>query len=118
MIIDIKWTNVVRDEDVRAYVEEKVRACEKMLHEESVAGAVCAVELEKSAHHHKGDVFRAEVTLEAEGKVYRVSKTEPTIRKAIDKMKDDLIQALRVDKHKKEHLFMKGARKIKEWMKR
>ncbi len=116
MILNIKFTNVMHDEDLRAYAEEKARACEKLLRKEDAESALCTIELEKYTHHQKGDVCRAEVTVEVGGKVYRASKEEPTIVKAVDKVKDDIMQALRVDKEKRHYSFQKGAHKVKEWL--
>ena len=75
--------------------------------------AVCDVEFRHDTHHQSGDVCYAEVTLEADGKVYRASKVEQSLEKAIDKVKDDILQELRVEKQRREHNFMKGAQQAK-----
>jgi hypothetical protein len=38
------------------------------------------------------------------------------IKKAIDKVKDDLLQALRKDKQQRQHAFMKGAQFVKKML--
>jgi ribosome-associated translation inhibitor RaiA len=116
MTINVKFTDTEPNDVLRAYAEEKVEAFGKLLREEDFAGAVCDIEFRHDAHHQTGDVCYAEVTLEAGGEVYRASKAEPTFEKAIDKLKDDILQALRVEKTKHEHNFMKGAREAKEMM--
>ncbi len=116
MIINIKFTDTEKDDDLRAYAEEKVEAFGKLLRDDDMASAVCDVEFRKDTHHQNGDVCYAEVTLEAGGKVYRATKEEPTLEKAIDKVKDDVLQALRVEKQKREHKFLKGAQEAKEML--
>lgn len=116
MNINIKFTDTEHDEDLRAYAEEKVLSFGKLLAEEDEAGAVCSIEFRHDTHHQHGDVCYAEVTLTSGGKVYRASKTEPAFRKAIDKVKDDILQALRVEKTKREHTFLKGSAKVKQMM--
>ena len=114
MKTNIKFTGTEPDERLKAYTQTKLDSFSKLLDEESEKAAVCYVEFNKDTKHQTGDIYTAEVTLEANGKIYRVSKTEPTFEKGIDKVKDDVLQALRVDKGKGEHLERKGGRKIKE----
>jgi ribosomal subunit interface protein len=116
MVINIKFTDTDPDDTLRAYAEEKIDAFGKLLSDEDLASAVCDVEFKKSTHHQTGDVCYAEVTMEAGGKVYRSTKEEPTLEKAIDKVKDDILQALRTDKQKREYKFLKGAQEAKEML--
>jgi len=114
MKINIKFSDTDHDDVLRAYAEEKIDSFAKLISEDDIDDAVCNVEFRHSTHHQSGDVCTAEVTLEAGGKIYRSTKDEPRFEKAIDKVKDDILQALRVDKQKSKHKFMKGAAKIKE----
>jgi len=111
--IHIKFTDTPSDDVLRAYAEEKVAAFAKLLDPAAFDAAKCAIEFRKSTHHRTGDVCYAEVTLHAEGKVYRSSKEEPTLKKAIDKVKDDILEELRVEKRRAAHERMKG-REVKE----
>ncbi len=114
MKTNIKFTGTDADEKLKAYAETKLAAFSKLLDEKSVEAAVCYVEFRKDPKHQTGDVYTAEVTLEAEGRIYRVSKDEPTFEKAIDKVKDDILQALKVDKGKHETQKRGGARVLKK----
>jgi len=116
MITNIKFTDIEHDEALRDYAMQKVAAFTKLLQGEELTAAVCDVEFKKSTHHQHGDVCYAEVTLEVGGKVYRASKEEPTLEKAIDKVKDDILESLRTDKGKNRDKFLKGAATAKEWM--
>jgi ribosome-associated translation inhibitor RaiA len=114
MKINIKFTDTDSDDTLREYAEEKVASFGKLLGDEELEAAICNIEFRHSTHHQSGDVCTAEVTLEAGGKLYRSAKDEPRFEKAIDKVKDDILAALRSDKQKTKHKFIKGATEIKE----
>jgi len=114
MKTNIKFTGTDSDEKLKEYTQIKLDSFSKLLDKESENAAVCYVEFSKDTKHQTGDIYTAEVTLEADGKIYRVSKSEPTFEKGIDKVKDDILQAMKVDKGKKERLLRKGSRAIKE----
>lgn len=111
--IHVKFTNTPSDDTLRAYAEEKVAAFAKLLDSVAFDAAKCDVEFRRSTHHRTGDVCYAEVTLRAGGKVYRSSKEESTLTKAIDKVKDDILEELRVDKRRAAHERAKG-REVKD----
>jgi ribosome-associated translation inhibitor RaiA len=114
MKTNYKFTNTEPDTNLQEYAQTKVDAFEKLLSPKDFEGAVCDVEFRKSSHHQKGDVCYAEVNLEAGGKLYRVSKEEPTFEKAIDKVKDDVLAQLRKEKEKHRDQKIRGAGKAKE----
>ena len=116
MKTNIKFTDTESDDTLKAYAETKLDSFSKFLDEKSVEAAVCYVEFRRSTKHQTGKVCTAEVTLEADGKIYRVTKDEPNLEKAIDKVKDDILQALRVDKTKSKHFFRKGGRMLKKML--
>jgi ribosome-associated translation inhibitor RaiA len=116
MKTNLKFTDTEHDEVLREYAETKVEAFGKLMKPEDFEAAVCDVEFKHDTHHQSGDVCYAEVTLEADGKIFRSSKVEPTMEKAIDKVKDDILQALRVEKEKHESQYLKGAREGKEML--
>lgn len=116
MKTNYKFTDMNSSDTLRDYAQEKVDAFEKLLSETEAESAVCDVEFKRDTHHQNGDVCYAEVTLEVSGKIYRVSKAEPTFEKAIDKVKDDVLAALREDKGKQEDSVRKGGREAKEML--
>jgi len=60
------------------------------------------VELEKAVKsQNNGNIYRAEVNIFVPGVVLRVEKTEKTIYKAIDKVKDHLADVIKKYKNKK-----------------
>ncbi len=114
MKTNIKFTNTDRDEKLKEYALEKVGAFSKLIHEKALEGAVCDVEFRKATHHQKGDVCYAEATLKVDGKVYRASKEELTLKKAIDKVKDDILRELRIDKRAGRSERVRGAGELKK----
>lgn len=115
MKINIKATGIELTPAIKDYVEKKIGAVEKYLSAEDI---VAQVEVGKSTQHHKsGDVFRAEVHLIGAGlDVYAVSD-EADLYAAIDLVKDELKAKLTHTKGKKEALYRRGARRVKDIMK-
>jgi len=118
MKTNIKFTGTDADDKLKAYAETKLDSFQKLLDEESAKAAVCYVEFRRDTKHQTGDIYTAEVTLEADGKIYRVSKDEPNFEKAIDKVKDDILQALRADKGKNVRQLRKGSRALKTMLRK
>src|SRR3989344_2603276 len=116
MKINIKVTNIELTPAISAYAEKKVRTLEKFLDN---SDTVIQVEVGKSTQHHKsGEVFRAEVHLVAPGlDLYAVSD-QTDLYAAIDLVKDELAEKLVRTKGRKVALYRRGARKVKEMLKR
>ncbi len=93
MELRIKATNLELTPALRSYITEKFFGLEKYLG--SIEASHCDVEVELTTHHHhKGDIFRAEVNLDVPHTLLRVEKTESDLYKAIDKVKDHLVENL------------------------
>lgn len=118
MKINFKFTDTEPDDKLRAYAETKVTSFKKLLGKKDIEGAVCDVEFRRSTKHQTGNVCTAEVNLEADGKLFRVSKDEPTFEKAIDKVKDDILHSLRAEKEKTDSLAKRGGRMLKKMIRR
>jgi ribosome-associated translation inhibitor RaiA len=118
MRTNIKFTDTENSDHLKNYTHQKIESFSKLLGEDELESAVCAVEFRKSTHHQKGDVCVAEVNLDVGGKLYRSTKHEKTLEKAIDKVKDDVLAALRTDKEKNKTLFKKGAAQVKDWLRK
>ena len=116
MKTNYKFTDTESNDALREYADEKITSFEKLLDEQAAAAAVCDVEFKRDTHHQSGDVCYAEITLETDGKLHRVSKAEPTFEKAIDKVKDDMLASLREDKGKVEDNIRRGGREAKEML--
>lgn len=65
-------------------------------------------------HHQSGVIFRAEVNLEINGKMFRVESEKDDLYAAIDEVRDDLEREIKKFKEKKDTVFIRGARSIKK----
>ena len=114
---NIKATNMELTEAITEYLTKKVSALEKFIKEETEA--LANIDIGKiSNHHHKGDIFCAEVNLTIDGKKFRVKVEKDDLYAAIDKMKDDIVHEVQRAKRKEFSLLKKGHQKIKDFLKR
>ncbi|MEK7480673.1 MAG: ribosome-associated translation inhibitor RaiA [Patescibacteria group bacterium] len=109
----IKATNFTLTPALRASVEKKIGALDKFL---AHTGAVQAyVEIGKTTKHHRtGEVFYAEVQIQAPGKsTLRAEATAQSIALAINTVKDELQRELKRYSGKQVALQKRGARRVK-----
>jgi ribosome-associated translation inhibitor RaiA len=76
----------------------------------------CAVELERTAEHHSGKIFRCEVNLYTGGRLFRAEATLEQIEQAIDAVRDDLRHELQKQSGKRQSLLQRGRRAIKDML--
>jgi ribosomal subunit interface protein len=113
----IKHTNMELTEAIADYLEKKLKAFEKFV-DESVEG-IARVEVGRTSnHHHKGDVFRAEIDLEFGHQKFHASVEADDLYRAIDEVKDEIVQEITRASKKRRHLVRRGAQKIKDILKR
>jgi len=80
---------------------------------------LATVELGRTTKHHKhGDIFRAEVNLNWSGQHFRTEAESNDLYVAIDEVKDKLMQEVKIWRKKKETVIRRGARVIKNWLRR
>lgn len=108
MLVNIKATKIKLTPAIKDYVGEKMDMLEKHLGTVPVMNADFEVEI-ITAHHQKGDIYRAEANLELPGELLRVEKTEKDLYKAIDKVKDHLATSIKKYKEKRIEKKRKGA---------
>ncbi|MBS3903422.1 MAG: ribosome-associated translation inhibitor RaiA [Anaplasmataceae bacterium] len=104
MNINIVANDLDLTPSLRTYIEEKIGSIKKLVQKFDERGSVQArVEVGRTTrHHHKGDVFRAEVNLDLAGKLFRAEDENEDIRTAIDRAEDKLRREL--EKEKTKHL--------------
>lgn len=100
MKINLRANNLKITPAIKTYIEDKMSIVEKHLGRLKVVNCDFEVEL-TTKHHHKGDIFRAEVNLQIAKDLLRVEKTESDLYKAIDKVEDHLIDVIKKNKEKK-----------------
>ncbi|MEK7105797.1 MAG: HPF/RaiA family ribosome-associated protein, partial [Patescibacteria group bacterium] len=65
-----------------------------------------------------GDVFKAEVNITTSlGKQFRAVSEKPDLYEAIDDVRSEIVREISSAKGKKEALWKRGARKVKNMMK-
>jgi len=114
---EIKATALELTPAIKNYLEAKVLMIDKFV-DSSVGGVLADVELAKTTgrHHLRGDIFKAEINLQANGNFYRASSTKEDLYAAIDEMEDEIIRQITEKKSKKQTLFKKGARRLKGFL--
>jgi len=92
MRIVIKYTNLDSTPAMQAFIEDKIGAVAKLLKRwEEGRELTAMIEVARTTkHHHKGDVFYAEASIELPGKLLRAEEKAWDIRQAIDKVKQKL----------------------------
>lgn len=115
MRINIKAVGIELTPAINEYVEKKVSSLEKYFR--ASPDALVQVEVGKSTQHHKqGNVFRAEIHVSGQGLDHYAAAEEADINAAIDAVKDDLARKLTHEKGKREALYRRGGRAVKEMM--
>jgi len=112
MSINIKTTNISLTPAISDYTNKHLQRISEFLSNDETAKI--DVELAKTTgHHHKGEIFRAEIHIVATGKNYYVSSEQEDLYAAIDIVQDDMMNELRSGKSKKVSLLKRGGVKIK-----
>ena len=109
MKIRIKSTNIILTPNIKDYLEEKILSCEKFLN--TKFDTLAQVEIEKSTHHRKGKVFRAEINLKLPKASLRIESTGEDVYFTITDLKDKLQSALKKYKEKQAAESKKKIRK-------
>ncbi len=113
-MINFKVTNAEVSDQLKTVAEHKLESLEKYI---GSSPAICDVEFEKVTNHHQqGNVFRVEVNLEVTGKLFRAEATSESFEKAIDEVRADLENEMQSVQGKRDTLWKKGARRVKEMM--
>lgn len=104
MKINIKTKNLDLTDPLRVYIDDKIGSLKRFLkHYEQDRNVVVDVEVSRpSKHHHKGEVFYAEVNLDLPGKLLRASAEDYDARLAINKVKDKMQREIVDYKEKRE----------------
>lgn len=113
MIITMHGTGLELTAHIREYAEEKISGLTKYF--KNIVKAEIDLGL-TSNHHHKGDIYYAEVNLHLPRRVVRVVKEEKDLYKAIDKVKDHLKVDLEKTKEKMRIKDKKVLRDKKQYL--
>ena len=109
MTTNVKAFGIELTESIKNYALNKMVRIRKLLSDHNNFHA--EIELAKTtAHHHKGEVFRAEINMSGVGELYRAEASADDLYAAIDLAKDELVQEIKGRRMRKESLFRKGSR--------
>jgi len=108
--ITFKHTNTDVDYELQSIVTQKVSALQKYFEEPTLI----EVEFRKEAPKKSGEVFVVEINCTVKGELYRATATKESFEKAVDAVRNELDKELRRARKKRNNLFLKGARRIKE----
>jgi putative sigma-54 modulation protein len=97
MTVNIRAKNMDLTDAIRQYAEDKYTTLDKffdnILHIEVDLGL-------DTKHHNKGEIFSCTVMVDVPGKLFRVTKQEKDLYKAIDKVRDHLREEITAWKEK------------------
>jgi ribosomal subunit interface protein len=117
MKINIKATNIHLTPEISDYLQKKLDMLDRMI-DPSDTSVFCEVEVGKTTNHHKtGDVFRTEINLTKDGKLFRAVSEESTVNASIDEAKDEILGELKHHKSKRVTLMRRGGAQIKNLIK-
>lgn len=113
MNINIKATQIELNPALQSYVESKLKRLTKFL-DESESPAAVQVEIGKvTDHHRQGEVFRAEINIDWQGKRFRSQAVEEDLYAAIDLAKDEIAGEIKRARRKENTLLRRGGRLVK-----
>lgn len=113
MNINYKTKNIVLDEEVKNYLEEKIGGLiEKyLLKLDEKENIQVDCEVARETHHQKGNVYYVEVNMELPGRILRVAKYHSDIKSGIDEVESDLKRQI------KKYREINKAKTRKDWLK-
>lgn len=116
MNINIKTTNITLTDAIADYTSKRFEAIEKFLQNDPAAQV--DIELGRTTTHHKnGDIFRAEIHITGKDKNLYASAEEEDLYRAIDMVRDEMLNEIRSLKAKKISVIRRGGARMKEVIK-
>ena len=109
--INTKSTNITITPKLQTLLDQKFLPLGKYFDERS--DMRCEIELEKIVPQQSGKIYRAEVNMFINGKLYRVEATEEQIEQAIDTARTELKHELQHLLGKRMSLVKRGSRMLK-----
>lgn len=100
---------------LKDYIERRLIGINKF----TVGEPAIDVEIGKTTEHHRqGEIFIAKVNvITVLGKQYRAVSEKSDLYEAIDDIRDEIIRELSTSKDKRNTLFRRGSKKIKDILK-
>lgn len=115
MNISIKGTNIELTPALKDYAEKRMKGIVKF----TDGDADIVMDIGKSTAHHKGgDVFEASANVVTPlGKQYHAASQKTDLYGAIDDVRSEIVREITSAKGKRDSLFKRGARRVKNILK-
>jgi ribosome-associated translation inhibitor RaiA len=68
-------------------------------------------------HHRQGAIYRAEVTVIADGKKFFTEAEQDSLYAAIDEVREEIAHIITADRNRYRTLLIRGARSVKKMLK-
>jgi putative sigma-54 modulation protein len=120
MQINLLGENMEITPAIHDYVVRRVTNLGKLLAEMEKRGGEAKIlfEVGKSTKHHKrGEFFHSDCSIQIDGKNFYASVDREDLYDAIDSLKEKLFSEITKSKKRKQTLFYRGARRIKNVLK-
>jgi ribosomal subunit interface protein len=120
MKINLQAKNFELNEQTRDYILKRVTNLGKLLEKIEQRGGEVNVNFEvgrTTNHHRGGEIFYANCDINIDGEKFYLSEDSQDVNTAVDAVKENLFAEIRKSKDRKQALFTRGARKIKNMMK-
>lgn len=114
LTIQFKATQVEVEDTLKAYIEEKFQAFDKFIQDET--DVKCQVEFSRVNPQQTGEIYRVEGNVWVAGTLYRADATAVSFEVAGDMVRQELEKEMRRAHKKRNSLFRRGGRKIKDMM--
>ena len=114
MTTNVKATGLTLSEEIRTYLDKCLSKVEKYTQGDSAA--IVQVELERSMSHSGGEVFRGELTVSGSNLSIRAEAEATSLHAAIDVLEDRVVNELRRLKGKRQHIFRRQAKRVKDFI--
>lgn len=112
MKTNIKTSNITLTPSISDYVDKRLQKIVKIIGDDETVQ--CDVELGRTTHHHhKGEIFRAEIHLVGSGRNIYASSEKTDLYSAIDEVQSQILAEINAHKNKKISLVRRGGAKVK-----
>lgn len=117
MNTQIKASNMELTPAIKEYVEKRLGTLEKFIRGKDGSNQM-NIEVGKTTNHHKnGEVYKAEVNLDANGKHFYAVSEKEDLYSAVDDVRSEVERQLVQTKDRDDTLFRRGARSVKKMLK-
>jgi ribosomal subunit interface protein len=116
-MLTIQTIGVEPTQALSEYAEKRFSGIEKYLGGKGSIESVTLVLAKTTNHHRQGSIYRAEVTVMADGKKFFTEAEQGNLYAAIDEVREEIAHAITADRNRYRTLLIRGARSVKKMLK-